>query len=132
MSAMATVSPNSICAAVEVTGARSKGHSSRSRGRCTARSHTADRRHPCTDVTATSRAPLACTGERRLHLRATSCSAIFHTGQYHPCFVLWLPDRGQMRCHLAHNKHKAALCCGAKDLDSRVLQLTPTLLMLRV
>ena len=35
---MATVSPNSIWMVVEVTGARSKGQSSRSRGRCTARS----------------------------------------------------------------------------------------------
>lgn len=43
MSAMATVSPKIIWMAVLVTGARSKGHSSRSNGRCTARSHSCER-----------------------------------------------------------------------------------------
>ena len=64
MSAMATVSPNTICAAVEVTGARSNGHSSRSSGRCTDMSHSACSRQPFTDVTATSFAPLACVCRR--------------------------------------------------------------------
>ncbi|KAB8085944.1 hypothetical protein EE612_008982, partial [Oryza sativa] len=41
MMAATTVSPNTICMAVEVTGARPKGHTSACSGRCTLRSHTA-------------------------------------------------------------------------------------------
>ncbi len=60
MSAMATVSPKIICMAVDVTGARSKGHSSRSRGRCTDRWHSDSNVLPRWLVTPTRRAPRAC------------------------------------------------------------------------
>lgn len=60
MRAMEMVSPNSIWTAVDVTGARSKGQSSRSKGRWMVRSHTSDSRDPGTQVTHTNFAPLAC------------------------------------------------------------------------
>mmetsp|Transcript_12664 Transcript_12664/g.31965 ORF Transcript_12664/g.31965 Transcript_12664/m.31965 type:complete len:253 (+) Transcript_12664:80-838(+) len=59
MREMATVSPKSIWMAVEVTGARSKGHSSRSRGRWIAMSEAASSLLPFTEVTLTRVAPLA-------------------------------------------------------------------------
>ena len=59
MRAMATVSPKSIWMVVLVTGARSKGHSSRSSGRCTATSQQASSLQPGALVTLTNRAPFA-------------------------------------------------------------------------
>ena len=58
--AMATVSPKSICRAVEVTGARSKGQSSRSSGRCTDMSHMLPSLLGSRHATLTSFAPFAC------------------------------------------------------------------------
>ena len=77
MRAMATVSPNSIWMAVEVTGARSKGHSSRSRGRCTHRSASRSSLQPRTLATLTSLAPLAC-GEHQIVRYLTLLIEIVH------------------------------------------------------
>ena len=66
ISAIATVSPKTIWIAVEVTGAKSKGHSSRSRGKCTFISQTPPSTLPSTEVTAMRNAPLALAqGTRR-------------------------------------------------------------------
>mmetsp|Transcript_9249 Transcript_9249/g.30546 ORF Transcript_9249/g.30546 Transcript_9249/m.30546 type:complete len:252 (-) Transcript_9249:106-861(-) len=59
MMATAHVSPKSIWIAVEVTGARSNGHSSRSSGRHTCMSHTCASFDPVTELTPTSFAPFA-------------------------------------------------------------------------
>mmetsp|Transcript_28679 Transcript_28679/g.62818 ORF Transcript_28679/g.62818 Transcript_28679/m.62818 type:complete len:208 (+) Transcript_28679:489-1112(+) len=59
MIATAQVSPKSIWMAVEVTGARSKGQSSRIRGRCTSMSHAFASLHPGWEWMPTSLAPFA-------------------------------------------------------------------------
>ena len=73
MRAMATVSPNSICIAVDVTGARSKGHSSRSSGKCTCKSHSCSNLQPRTDVTLTILAPFACRQQFLIYLALSRC-----------------------------------------------------------